>query len=125
MIGIWDCAAGEVFEGKHHGSSVCIKVLGVNAERAIRRAVSAYRHTHSLCHSRLVSSYGACAKVLSHLSMLFLLPRYLEAQNKLLGGSPADPIWQAQNFDIQRPQEQLSVPWPHPKETLRKTIPNR
>ena len=57
-------ATGEAFEGKHHGSSVCIKVLGVNAERAIRRAVSAYGQTHGLCHSRLVSSYGACAKVL-------------------------------------------------------------
>lgn len=55
-------AAGEVFEGKHHGSLVCIKIVGICAQQAIKRACSAYSQLHQLCHSRLVSAYGACAK---------------------------------------------------------------
>ena len=59
--------AGEVFEGKHHGSSVCIKIIGLNAKCAISQACSAYGKLHTLCHSRLISSYGVCAKVQSAL----------------------------------------------------------
>lgn len=55
--------AGEVFEGRHHGSAVAVKVLELNDEKMMMDACQEFGFLHGLRHSKLVISYGACVDV--------------------------------------------------------------
>ncbi len=52
-----------MFQGKHHGSAVAVKVLEIGEDRMMLQACEEFGHLHSLRHSKLVISYGACVDV--------------------------------------------------------------